>query len=200
MHFASRFVGLFLILYPLSGMTGIIYIDKVIQESNPAVAKVSFIYTHDAKGNSVTNVTFESFVTLTKMMVYITARIADDKGHSGVYRDLVKTVLDVEKLFQGSQSNPLLKGYFENIIRGMNFTVKFPMPPVSNKHRTTEHDYLNFVLQGTYKILNVIFDATFLQVLPDFQESVDFRAVGKYGGSNKMKYLGHIAISGGFRR
>lgn len=117
-----------------SSVTGIVYIDKVIQESNPAVSKVSLTYTHDAKGNSLTNVTFETLTTISKIMVYFTLRIADDKNNTGVYRDLVKTVIDVEKLFQGSQANPIVKQYFEVILRGMNFTMKFPLPPVSNLH------------------------------------------------------------------
>lgn len=133
MDFSFGILGLFLIFCPLSVFAGGVYIDKVIQECNPAVAKVLFIYTHDATGNSVTNVTIETFTTLKKVLIYATARIADDKNNSGVYRDLVKTVIDVEKLFQGSQANPIVKAYFASILRAMDFTVKFPMPPVSSR-------------------------------------------------------------------
>lgn len=133
MNCKARSVGLFLILCPLSSLGGVIYIDKSVQESNLKVVKVTYEYTHDATGNSVANATFETFATISKVLIYITAKIADDKANSGVYRELVKTVIDVEKMIQGGQANPIVKQYFETITRCFNFTLKFPLPPVSNK-------------------------------------------------------------------
>lgn len=131
MDFTVKSFGLFSILWSFSLVSGFVYIDKIAQDANKAVVNFSLAYTHDEDGNSVTNVTYETFVTVSKMMLYFTLKVADNQENAGVYRELVKTVIDVEKLYQGSQANPIVKSYFENIKRSMNFTLKFPMPPVS---------------------------------------------------------------------
>lgn len=78
-------------------------------------------------------------------------KMADNKDNIGVFRDLAKTVVDLEKLFQGNQANPIVKAYFAEIIRNMNFTIKFPMPPVSPKKSVltkVKSDFLNFITTG----------------------------------------------------
>lgn len=131
MDFAVKSFGLLSILWSLSSVSAVIYIDKTAQDSNMAVVNFSLTYTHDVHGNSVTNVTFETFATISKIMLYFTVKLADNQENAGVYRDLVKTVFDVEKMFKGSQANPIVKGYFDSLIRSMDFNLKFPFPPVS---------------------------------------------------------------------
>lgn len=199
MDSAVKSIGLFLILLSLSLVSGLIYIDKVAQDSNIEAENISISYTHDKAGNAVTNVTYETFVTISKVMLYFTLKITDTLENTGVSRDLIKTVIDLEKLLQGSQANPLMKAYFDNIIRSMNYTLKFPLPPVSLR-KQFETFSSNFRRQGTYKMCNVTIDTSFLHFLTDFKGSVDFRMVGKYGKSKKMRFLSHLAISGGYRR
>lgn len=198
MYFASKTFGWFFILMLWSAVAAVVYIEKAISDSNSDVVKLTVAYTHDAAGNSLSNVTFETFSTVSKMMVYLTIKIADNKENAGMYRDLLKTVIDVDKLLQGNQVNAFVRGYFEDIKRSMNFTLKFPMPPVSNNFSMTEC-CLKFFLKGTYKIINLMIDGPFLNVLPSCKGLIDFRGVGKFGGSSKTRFLGHVAVSGGIR-
>lgn len=126
-----KHVGLFLVFCFFSPSLGLLYIDKEVHESISDVINVTFSYTHDLTGNSVSNVTFNTFVTISKIFLYFTVKIADNPKDIGTFRELIKTVIDVEKMLQGSQANPLVKGFFASILRSMNFAVTFPMQPVS---------------------------------------------------------------------
>lgn len=131
MFSAVKYVGLFLVFCLFSSSLGLLFIDKEVHESNSDVINVSFSYTHDSTGNSVSNVTYNTFVTISKMFLYFTVKIADNPKDIGTFRELIKTVIDVEKMLQGSQANPLVKGFFASILRSMNFALTFPMQPVS---------------------------------------------------------------------
>lgn len=112
-------------------ISGITYIDNAIAEPNLKYANMSIAYTHNERGSSVSNLTFQSKVTITKILLYVTVRIAEDQSDSKYKREFIKTVLDLEKVFKGSQNNFLVKAYTDNLKKFMDFKVKFPMKPVS---------------------------------------------------------------------
>lgn len=126
-----KIFSLVLIFWSIPQVISVVYLDNAICDSNSAVGKITLAYTHDAAGNSVTNVSFVTFVSISKLLVYLTWKIADNSENVGVYRELVKTVFDVGKLLKGGQANLIVKGYFDTILRSLNFTLKFPLPPVS---------------------------------------------------------------------
>lgn len=117
--------------YFLPIISGITFIDNVIVEPNLAYTNMSIAYTHNERGSSVSNLTFQSKVTILKILIYVKVRIAEDQSGSQYKRELLKTVIDLEKLFKGSQVNFLVKAYINNIEKFMDFKVKFPMKPVS---------------------------------------------------------------------
>lgn len=124
----SLFVLFFTFLPIISGIT---YIDNVIVEPNLKYANMSIAYTHNERGSSVSNLTFQSKVTISKILLYATVRIAEDQSDSKYKREFIKTVLDLEKVFKGAQNNFVVKAYVDNLKKFMNFKVKFPMRPVS---------------------------------------------------------------------
>lgn len=133
MEFLSRWFGLFLVFWSLVQVSSVIYIEHAIQETNSAVGRMDLNYTHDSTGNSFTSIVFYCSATVFKMKLYITSKVADNKNNAGLYREFLKTVLDLEKLEQGIQVNPLVKGYYEVLKRSLDFEVKFPFRPVSFK-------------------------------------------------------------------
>lgn len=201
MLLAVKHVVLFLTFCLFSSSLGLLYIDKEVHESISDVINVSFSYTHDVSGNSVSNVTFNTFVTISKMFLYFTVKIADNPKDIGTFRELIKTVIDVEKMLQGSQANPLVKGFFASILRSMKFPLVFPLLPVSLDKVYLKPFWKWFCnQQGAYRLCNVTFDTAFIAILPEFKALMEIRMVGKYGGSKKMRYMSHIAVSGGYRR
>lgn len=112
-------------------ISGITYIDNALVEPNLAYTNMSIAYTHNERGSSVSNLTFQSKVTILKILLYVKVRIAEDQSDSMYKREFFRTVIDLEKLFKGSQVNFLVKAYIDNIKKFMDFKVKFPMKPVS---------------------------------------------------------------------
>lgn len=131
MQFAIRWFSLLLILWSFSKVSSVTYIDKVVYDYNSAVGKANLTYIHDASGNAVTNIFFETFVPVSKMLVYVNVKVADNKNNAGFYRDFLKTVVDSEKLMQGNQVNPIIKSYYDILKQSLDFEIKFPFPPVS---------------------------------------------------------------------
>lgn len=109
----------------------IIYIDRASFGSNPKICDVTVNYTHNAKGESLTNVTAVTHVNVTKLFVYVSFRVPENENDREYRRELIRTVVDVEKVLNGLQSNPVVKGYVDNILKYVDFEVKFPARPVS---------------------------------------------------------------------
>lgn len=84
-------------------VNGLLYIDNAVVDSNEAFGHVFVAYTHDKKGNAVTNVTFVTNVTATKLLLYIKINIAEDQKAAGFKREVVNTVVDAEKVLKGNQ-------------------------------------------------------------------------------------------------
>lgn len=184
-------------LLPLSG--AVFFIDNVVVETNRSFANVSIFYTHDKKGNAVVNVTIVTFVELAKTLVYFKMTIGEDQTSNGYKREILNVVVDIERLFKGSQANPALKSFFDSIRESMDFKIKFPMPPVSNKYFSVLESFF-LITQGTYNIVNAGLKTSFLPLLQDTRGSLDLRFVGKIGRKSAMNFMGHVAFSGGYRR
>lgn len=131
MFSAVKLASSLIVLCSFSSSLGVLYIEKEVHDSNSHVMNVSFLYTHDAIGNAVSNMAFNTFVTISKVLLYFNVKVADNPKDVGTYRELIKTVIDAEKISQGSQANPLVKGFFASILKSMDFTLVFPLRPVS---------------------------------------------------------------------
>lgn len=110
--------------------SGLFYIERYTTEPI-AVLMVTVNYTHDLKGNSITNISFVNTATITKIMLYIEIRAAEDNNDREYKRLLIKTVVDTVKATKSMQTNLFLKGFLANIVEHMDFELKFPFRPVS---------------------------------------------------------------------
>lgn len=109
--------------------SGLLYIERCAVKSTPYMA-ITVNYTHDSRGNSITNVTLSDSVTIKKIVLYIIIRAAES-DHDREYKTTVLwTVGDAEKSYKNLNSNLFMKGFMANIIRTMDFEFKFPLLPV----------------------------------------------------------------------
>lgn len=121
----------FLILWTLViTSNGVLYIERYTAIPTSMVTW-TVNYTHDLTGNSITNLTMETLVTLKKVFVYITIKAAENENDRNYKNTLVKTVVDLVKAYKNSQSNLVLKVFMARVIQFMDFELKFPLPPVS---------------------------------------------------------------------
>lgn len=112
----------------------IAYVDRVESDCNPKLVNLSINFTHNAKGESVTNVTITNYVTATKILIYITFRVSENENDREYKRKLINTVVDYEKATRGLQSNIMVKGYVNSILKCIDFELKMPFLPVSEEN------------------------------------------------------------------
>lgn len=121
-----------IIFYLLPTLNSFItYIDYYKTDSNPTLVKFQVAYTHNSKGQSVANVTFNNYALVTKLVAYVSFRVPESQNDREYKREIVKTVVDVEKAFKGLQSNPIVKTYAANLVKFVDFKVQLPFKPVS---------------------------------------------------------------------
>lgn len=108
----------------------LLYIDRVEFESNPDLENSTLTFFHDATGNSVTTATFTTFFPITKMMLYIKIKFAEDRNDKEYKRQIVSSVLDIDKVLKGLQSNTFISHFFQDVRNSMDFTFRLPLPPV----------------------------------------------------------------------
>lgn len=114
-------------------VNGLIYIDRHTLEFNEKISNFSTNYIRLQNGSSATNLTFISFKTVTKLLIYFTVKAAEDINDRHYRREFIRTVIDVGKFFKNSQTNPILRNIIEEIQQCMNFRASYPMAPVSKK-------------------------------------------------------------------
>lgn len=124
-----KFCLVFTIL-PIFVYSGAIYIEHHELEFDKKYCVLNVSYLHDEGQNAVVNLTIQTFVTLSKILLYFEIRGAEEKNDNEYKRQLIKTVINADKFWKGMQSKPLLRGYAEVMRRYMDFNVTIPFIPV----------------------------------------------------------------------
>lgn len=109
---------------------GLTYVDHVIVEPNLKYANMTLAYTHNERGSAIMNFTFEFKVTVLKMLLYMKITIPENENDHHFKKELLRTVIDVEKIFKETEATFMVKAVINNIRRFMDFKVKFPLLPV----------------------------------------------------------------------
>lgn len=125
----------------------VVYINRVTKEVDSKFGDIKIVYTHNAKGDSVTNATFMTLCNITKMMVYMKLAVPENKNDREYKRELVRTVIDAEKIYKGSHSNFLVKIFFDCVLKYADFEFKLPLAPV-------------VILSNLFKEFSIIFFIT----------------------------------------
>lgn len=123
--------GLFFLFF-VGFSNAILFIDRHTADYNARLSNWTVTYFSDAKGNSVVNTTIEIFVTLTKMLTYIKVKVSENPFDKEYRRELVRTVIDVAKFMENTQSNPLVREFVNSITKRGQIKIAYPMPPVTH--------------------------------------------------------------------
>lgn len=119
-----------LCFFPVLANCGL-YIERMTSDFNPKLCDFKVAYTHNENGDAVTNLTFDIHVNITKLLVYFNFKVPENKEDHEYRREMIKTVIDGGKLFKGSQSNYLVKFFFQSVAKYSDFDLKLPLAPVS---------------------------------------------------------------------
>lgn len=181
----------------------VFHIDRVEVESNPSIGSLLVDYIHDVKGNSIINATFTNSVTITKSLLYFKMRVAEDKNDKDFKRQMISSVLDVDKVLRGFQSNVVISRFFAVFKKGMDLKFHHPLAPVSKISEVTVVSFYIFscslALQGVYRFVNISYTAPSTLLFHNVSGLVDFRFVGKIKGSSSSQFIAHMAFYMSYR-
>lgn len=99
---------------------------------NSALTNATVDYYHDEFGQCIANATFWTFVTINKMLIYFKINTPENKNDKEFKKAVISTVIEVDKVFKGMQSNIIISATFSAIKDSMSFDYKTPLPPVRN--------------------------------------------------------------------
>lgn len=122
--------SLLLLCLSLLVVESIIYIDRFSLEFNEQISNWTITFVSFEKASSMTNVTFKPFKTVTKLLTYLTIKVAEDSNDREYRRVFVRTVFDCGKLFDGSSGNPILRTIIDDLQKSLSDRIVFPMEPV----------------------------------------------------------------------
>lgn len=107
------------------------YLNRTETGINPPIANISVDFTHDATGQCIVNATFVTFVTFTKFLIYFKISLPENNFDRDFKRVLVSSVVEVEKVLKGMQSNLIISAIFFALRSSADFEFEMPLPPVN---------------------------------------------------------------------
>lgn len=75
---------------------------------------------------------------MTKMVTYLKANVPENENDKKFKKEVVRTVVDMEKLTKGFSGNFVLKTAIDLFLNSFEFEYKFPMKKVRNLNRKYE--------------------------------------------------------------
>jgi hypothetical protein len=97
---------------------------------NKNVVRINHTLQNDGVHSFLLNMTFQNLEVFTKAWAYFSIRAPADKNDREYKREILKTVVDIEKAFKGIQSNVIVSMFFESIIKTCDQELKLPSKKV----------------------------------------------------------------------
>lgn len=111
--------------------TGLITFTKLDVEQNPAATNIQHEIYNDGFHSTLINVSATISKTLLNMKGYMKINRNANKDDKKYSLQILNTVLDFSKLFNGVTVNPFTKALMSNLYKAIDFEPVFPFPPVS---------------------------------------------------------------------
>jgi hypothetical protein len=82
-------------------------------------------------GKSVSfDISGDTLAVITKTLVYIKIKIPENEFDRNFQKEIVRTVMDIEKVVQGTNRNFIINHLAERFLASSQFELKFPLPKV----------------------------------------------------------------------
>lgn len=117
--------------FQLDFQSALLHIDELKVDFNKAFLNVTVDQVNDKLEDPVFNITVDSFVCIDKMLVYFKVCIPENENDFKYRRELVRTTIDVQKLFKGVIGNPIINVVIKAFYKSIDFEPTFPLRPVS---------------------------------------------------------------------
>jgi hypothetical protein len=98
---------------------------------NKNVAKINISFVNDESRSFLLSVQLEHFAVVTKMWAYYTVRIPRDRNDKAYQKQILRTVVDVEKALSRSHENFIISMVTDAFLKSCEREFKFPMEKVN---------------------------------------------------------------------
>lgn len=105
--------------------------DKVSIENDLALVELNITFFNDGVHDTIINATMTTFVETYDLISTITVRVPDSPSDNAYSYQFLRTSSSTEKFLNGNQGNFLSAIILKEIIKHLDFELKFPMKPVS---------------------------------------------------------------------
>lgn len=132
---------------------------------------------------------FELFCDVITSLIYFKIRVNKDKDDREYQKEIMKFLINSDKLSNGVYSHPLVKGIMQNFFKSINFDFKIPFTKVGKVFIISIFTK-PLQLQGHYHITNLtIAEHFFPEFLFKDKFMADLRFVGKVKGVKAPVFL-----------
>lgn len=111
---------------------GFLYVEEHRIDYNPEVSKQpEMVIFRNKKQSFEGNYSIEFIKTVNKVKIYLFLNIPENENDRDFRKELVKTVIDCNKFFNGVYANPFVKYAVHSALSSAQFELKMPMKPVT---------------------------------------------------------------------
>ena len=109
---------------------GFFIVNELKLEVNKTILNITSNYSTDRTQETTFNFNFYTFATLNNFRIYFSINLPENKDDVNFRKELVRTVVDYEKIVKGVFGNPIVKIFMEDIFSSMDFEPHLPIKPV----------------------------------------------------------------------
>lgn len=130
---------------------GFLYVEETIIDYNPEIAKnPELVVFSDKTQPYAGNYSFEFIKTVKSFKIYLSLNIPENENDREFRKELLKTVINGDKIFNGVFANPVVKYIVKTIFPSAQFEIKLPFKPVSFNLEVCRN--LNLKLPGRLQV------------------------------------------------
>lgn len=114
-------------------VTAVLYFNRTEINSDRKILNFTVEFKYDAQEQCVANASFQTFVTIKKLRIYFKVTHPEHPNDKEYKKVSTSTVLDVDKVLKGMQSNLAISAIFSVLKNTMAFKYSMPLLPVSDE-------------------------------------------------------------------
>jgi hypothetical protein len=166
-------------------------VSKVERDFDPKLINITHDMANDGVHDTVSNFTLQLLQTLEKSMIYIQVYVPQDKQDEKYRKLIVKTRIDIKKMFDGVNSNFVSKMIMENLMRTIDIELKFPLKPVKqwSMYQMQGQWHFQLLFQAMITLTNFSLSDKFLPIPEDARALINLRVLAKTPDQKLQQFL-----------
>ena len=117
-------------------MEYLLYYEDVKVNCNENIVNLTITLINDGIHDTVSNITIETFVEIEKVVSTVVIKIPASSKDKEYQREVFRTSIDFQRFFNGVEGGFISKVIRENLLKSIEFDLKFPFKAVITVHRT----------------------------------------------------------------